>query len=123
MSIKALERHLQPIMPFLKIDGVTELCINHPGGLYLEAGSKFAYHKVPELEMAFLESLASLIAEFNSKDFPHPLLAGSLPTGERVQFVMNPACDDDLIVCSMRRQQMKNMLLDDYVANRALCRR
>ena len=32
MSIKALERHLLPLMPYIKTDGVTEICINQPRG-------------------------------------------------------------------------------------------
>jgi type IV secretion system protein VirB11 len=114
MSIKALERHLSPLMPFIKMDGVTEICINKPKEIYVEKNSQFIRQEVDELEYDFLESLASLIAEFNNKDFPSPLLSGSLPTGERIQFVMNPACENNKFVCSIRRQQMRDMSLDDY---------
>jgi type IV secretion system protein VirB11 len=114
MSIKALERHLLPLMPFLKMDGVTEICINKPKEVYLEKNGQFIRYEVDELEYDFLESLASLIAEFNNKDFPEPLLAGSLPQGERIQFVMSPACENHKLICSIRRPQMRDMSLDDY---------
>ncbi|MDR3491003.1 MAG: P-type DNA transfer ATPase VirB11 [Gammaproteobacteria bacterium] len=114
MSIKALERHLSPLMPFIKMNGVTEICINKPKEIYVEKNSQFTRFNVDELEYDFLESLASLIAEFNNKDFPSPLLSGSLPTGERVQFVMNPACENNKLVCSIRRHQMRDMSLEDY---------
>ena len=119
MSIKALERHLLPLMPFLNTDGVTEICINRPGEVFVEKHGKFITCEVSELEYRFLESLASLIAEFNNKDFPAPLLSGSLPTGERIQFVMNPACENEKLICSIRRQQMRDMTLEDYCENGA----
>lgn len=114
MSIKALERHLMPLMPFLKMDGVTEICLNQPKELYIEKQGKFIRYDVDELEYSFLEPLASLIAEFNHKEFPAPLLSGSLPTGERIQFAMNPACEKNRITFSIRRQQVRDMSLDDY---------
>lgn len=114
MSVKALERHLEPLMPFINADGVTEICINRPQELFVEMAGKFTRHVVPELELGFLESLAALVAEFNNKDFPAPLLSGSLPTGERVQFVMSPACEKQGLVCSIRRQQLRDMALVDY---------
>lgn len=114
MSIKALERHLVPLMPFLQMDGVTEICINRPCEVFVERNGLFTNFVVDELEYDFLESLAILVAEFNNKDFPVPLLSGSLPTGERVQFVMNPACESDKLICSIRRQQIKNLTIDDY---------
>lgn len=114
MSIKALERHLAPLLTFIQADGVTEICINQPEEVFVERAGKFSQHPMPELEYGFLETLAALIAEFNNKDFPTPLLSGSLPTGERVQFVMNPACENEKLVCAIRRQQMRDMSLDDY---------
>lgn len=119
MSIKALERHLEPLMPFINADGVTEICINKPQELFVEMAGQFTRHAVPELEHGFLESLAALVAEFNNKDFPAPLLSGSLPTGERIQFVMSPACEKQGFVCSIRRQQLRDMALVNYEENGA----
>lgn len=119
MSIKALERHLEPITPFLQMDGVTEICINKPNEIYVETHGEFIRHEIEELDHAFLMTLAGLVAEFNHKDFPTPLLSGSLPNGERIQFVMNPACEKEKVVCSIRRQQLRNMSLEDYEASGA----
>lgn len=112
-STKALEKYLEPLDPFLKTDGVTELCINRPREIYLEKNSKFTRHEVARLDLKFLEELAVLIAEYNDKSKDDPLLAGTLPTGERVQCVRHPACDKG-IICSIRRHQMRDMSLDDY---------
>lgn len=118
MSIKALEQHLTPLMPFLKMDGVTEICINRPKELLVEKNGSFTHYDIAELEYSFLEALAGLVAEFNNKEFPVPLVSGSLPSGERVQFVMNPACENDKLICSIRRQQIRDMSLDDYNSQR-----
>lgn len=114
MSIKALERHLQPLMPFLSEDGVTEVCINHPKEVYVEQQGQFIRQQVDQLDRYFLEALAGLIAEYNNKDFPSPLLSGSLPSGERVQWVMEPACEQGNLVCAIRRPQIQHKSLQDY---------
>jgi type IV secretion system protein VirB11 len=119
MSIKALEHHLLPLRPFLEMEGVTEICINQSKEVFIESQGKFSHHHVPELEKELLEALATLIAEFNGKKFPSPLLFGSLPTGERIQFVMEPACEKDKFICVIRRYQMRDMTLDHYEQNGA----
>lgn len=116
MSMKALERHLEPLMPFLKTDGVTEICINNPRELFVERQGRFTRHAVNELEYPLLQTLAALVAEFNSKDYPAPLISGSLLGGERIQFVLPPATEAEKIVCSIRRHQMRDLMLADYEA-------
>jgi len=115
MSIKALERHLMPLMPYLKKDGVTEICVNRPCEIFVECDGKFSRHEVNELEFPFLETIAALVAEFNNKDFPVPIVSGSLLNGERVQFVLPPATEAKNIICSIRRHQRRDMSFDDLV--------
>ncbi len=117
MSVKALERHLLPLQPYLQMDGVTEICINQPGEVYVENQGKFTGYFVEELDINFLQMLAVLVAEYNHKDYPTPLLSGTLPTGERIQFVLHPACEKRKLVCAIRRQQMRDMKLEDYREN------
>ncbi len=114
MSLKALEHHLKPIAPFLEIPGVTEICINRPGEMFVEKNSRFERYEIEVLEFNFLKTLVALIAEFNHKEFPRPLVSGVLPHGERVQAVMNPACEHGNIVMSIRRHQMRDMTLQEY---------
>jgi type IV secretion system protein VirB11 len=116
MSIKALENHLKPLAPFLKMNGVTEICINNPQEIFVEINSQFTKHEIPEFELGFLESLAELVAEYNQQEISpeKPLLSASLPTGERTQFVMSPACEKDKLICSIRRHDVKDMSLVDY---------
>jgi type IV secretion system protein VirB11 len=119
MSMKALERHLAPLTPYLKQDGVTEICINRPCEIFVERGGVFSRHVLDELEYPFMEAVAGLVAEFNSKDFPAPIVTGSLLNGERIQLVLPPAAEAGKIVCSIRRHQSRNMTLNDYQINGA----
>jgi type IV secretion system protein VirB11 len=119
MSIEALNHHLAPLKPFLEMDGVTEICINKPVEIFVERRGQFQSYDVAELDYSLLETLAALVAEFNDQTFPAPFISGRLPTRERIQFVMNPACERQKIICSIRRQQMREMTLHDYEASGA----
>ncbi|BBB14781.1 type IV secretion system protein VirB11 [Candidatus Rickettsiella viridis] len=114
MSTKALEKHLEPLKPFLAKKGITEICINQPKVIFVEKNGVFTRHEVEALEFSFLEALANLIAEFNHKPFPCPLLSGYLPTGERIQCIMSPACEKDKIIYSIRCHSRRDMRLQDY---------
>lgn len=114
MSLTALNRYLEPLQPFLQEDGVTEICINQPQQVFIEKNSEFSCHRVEKLTLSYLEILASLIAEFNHKEFPCPLLSGTLPHGERIQCVMHPACEKERFICAIRRQVKRDLSLDDY---------
>jgi type IV secretion system protein VirB11 len=114
MSIKALEKHIEPLKPFLQTAGVTEVCINQSGLVFVEKNGYFTRHDIKILGFSFLEALANLIAEFNHKVFPHPLLSGYLPTGERIQCIMPPACEKNNVIYSIRCHSRSDMSLEDY---------
>ena len=112
--MKALEQHLKPLELLLNADGVTEICVNQPFEIFYERNHKFTKQHASQLDYKFLTALSSLIAEFNHKDAASPLLSGSLPGGERVQIIKYPACEAGKIIFSIRRQQIKNMSLQDF---------
>lgn len=114
MSTKALEKHLEPLKPFLGQKGITEICINQAKAIFVEKNGVFTSYEVEALELNFLEALANLIAEFNHKTFPHPLLSGYLPTGERIQCIMPPACEKNNVIYSIRCYSRHDMSLQDY---------
>ena len=114
MSIKALEKHIEPLKPFLQTAGVTEVCINQPGLVFVEKNGNFTRHEIQILEFSFLEALANLIAEFNHKIFLRLLLSGYLPTGERIQCIMPPACEKNNAIYSIRCHSRHEMSLEDY---------
>lgn len=117
MSI-ALQTYLKPFQPYLARASVSELCINSPGELWLEEKGRFTRFDAPELTEKRLHQLAQLIAEHNNKDLSEtkPLLSATLPTGERAQFVLPPACDRGQFICSIRKPSVLNLTLDDWEA-------
>jgi type IV secretion system protein VirB11 len=116
MSTRALENSLQPLQPFLQQDGVTEICINQPGEVFVEQNQQFTRYEIPELTFSHLHTLVVLVGEYNHKlvNSEQPLLAGSLPNGARIQCVLPPACEKGKIICSIRRHQLHDKTLDDY---------
>lgn len=115
MSMKALERHLEPFTNFLNDPDVTEICINKPFVLLFEKHRKFDACFMHGMDFSFLSSLAALVAEFNNKDFPSILISGTLPGGQRIQIVMPPAAEKGTVVISIRCHQSRDMTLDDYL--------
>jgi type IV secretion system protein VirB11 len=117
MSIKAIENCLKVFQPFTLVNGATEICINRSGEVFIEQNRKFTQHKVEELTYEHLEALAELVAEFNQQEISRkkPILSATLPSGERAQFVIPPACEKNHVVCSIRRHQMRDITLDNYI--------
>ena len=120
MSV-ALLSYLEPLQPYLQQKGVSELCINNAGEVWLEKAGRFTRHLAPELHEEHLRQLANLIAEDNHKDLSEtkPLLSATLPGGERCQFVLPPACDRGQFICSIRKQAVLDLTLDDWEARGA----
>lgn len=113
-TLVAITNMLKPLSSFLSEEGVTELCINRPGRLWLEKFGIFYEYELPELTLEYLESLADLVATYNNQEISikKPLLSGNLPLGERIEIVRNPATTT--FILAIRRQQVKNLDLDDY---------
>lgn len=115
MSMKALERYLDPFIELLNDPEVTEICINKPYVVCYEVRRRFSFCVVQILSFEFLNSLAALVAEFNNKNFPSALISGVLPGGQRIQIVMPPAAEKGKIIISIRCHQSREMTLDDYL--------
>jgi type IV secretion system protein VirB11 len=117
MSIKALNSYLQHLNQFLSMYNATEICINDPSNIFVETNSKFSHFIIDNLMNEHLEALASLLAEYNQQEISteKPLLSATLPTDERAQFVIPPACEQGKVICSIRKHQMRNMTLDKYI--------
>lgn len=114
MSLVAITNSLKPLDKYLQQDGVTELCINEAGRLWVECYSKFSCIEMPQLTISYLETLAHVVATFNHQVISRnkPVLSGNLPTGERIEIVMSPASTQ--FVLSIRRQQVRDLSLKDY---------
>lgn len=53
MSIKALESYLEPLKACLQTDGVTEVCINRPGVVFVEEKGCFKRYTAEALEFGW----------------------------------------------------------------------
>lgn len=112
---------LKPLLPFLKLDGVTELVVNRPGEFFLEVRGKFVRHELPELSLTNCLSLANAIATYTEQQISpaNPILSAMLPEGERIQIVVPSAVEHDTISFSIRRPSSQIKSLDEYAADGA----
>lgn len=119
MALKSghyLTRYLEPLRPWLDEAGVSEISVNVPGKVWIEAAGKpRAEYEVPDLTSDLLAQLSRQIAASSDQliNEEKPLLSAALPTGERVQVVAPPAAPNGYAL-SIRKQVLRSMNLDDY---------
>lgn len=112
---------LAPLAPFLERPEVTDIYVNRPGEVWVEAlGGGIERHEVAALGRDTLARLARQIAAFSHQGISraHPLLAASLPDGSRVQIVAPPATRGE-IALAIRRHVATDLSLNDYARNGA----
>ena len=111
----SLDLTLQPLHRYLADPELTELCINHPGGVYLETSTGWQYEEIPALDFGWCLRFAKLAANFSRQrvDAVSPLLSASLPGGERIQCVLPPATSADRVAISIRRPSKANWSIED----------
>lgn len=111
-----LRTYLAPLAFLLERAEVTDIFINKPGEVWVETvlGS-IERHLAPELDDTTLWRLARQIANFSNQGInrEHPLLAATLPTGERVQIIAPPATRGDLAI-AVRKHVVADLSLEDY---------
>ena len=112
-----LQQFLGPIQAFLQRADVSEVCINQPGGVWVEtAGTQgMQYHAVPEIDERHILQLAKQVAAASRQAVSgaNPLLSAALPSGERIQVVLPPCAPAGGSV-SIRKQTVRNLSLADY---------
>lgn len=111
-----LRTYLRPFLEYLERDEVTEILVNRPGEVWIEVSGQAGMQRIeqPEVDDLLLARLAAQIARVAHQGInrENPLLAASLPTGERVQLVGPPAAKHWAL--AIRRHRMVDMSLDDY---------
>ena len=119
-----LDIYLEPLRPYLARADVTDLYINRPGEVWVEAlGGGIVRHDAPELTDAALWRLARQIASVTHQGVSreHPLLAARLPDGARVQIVAPPATRGPIAI-AIRKHVAAQLSLADYGARGAFQR-
>lgn len=117
-----LDSCLQPLAPYLAAGDVTDIYVNRPEEIWQERlGGVVERHAAPGLTREVLMRLAQQIAAISAQGInrEHPLLAASLPTGERVQIAISPATRGEIAI-AIRKHVVQGMALDDYRSNGAL---
>lgn len=112
-----LTAHLTPFAEWLARDDVTEILVNRPGEVWLEAAGTDGMVRLdaPAITDQLLERLAQQIARETHQGInrERPLLAATLPDGARVQIVAPPATRRNWAV-AIRRHRLVEVPLSAY---------
>ncbi len=115
-----LTAFLKPLEKWLRHDRVAEIFINRPGEFWVEAvGGAMQRLSAPDITDQHIQRLAAQIARFNSQAInrEQPVLAASLPGGERVQIVGPPATRRHWAI-AIRRPSIVRLALDDFAGGK-----
>lgn len=96
---------LRPLREQLDAPDVLEVCVNRPGELMVETTGGWQGKPAPELTLERCLSLATAVATYSDQQInqERPLLAATLPSGERVQFVIPPAVTRGTVSITVRK--------------------
>lgn len=111
-----LDLYLAPLAPWLARPDVTDLYINRPGEVWIEAlGGQITRHEEATLDEAHLWRLARQIASHSHQGISrgHPLLSATLPDGARVQIAAPPATRVDMAI-AIRKHTANRLPLSSY---------
>ncbi len=113
-----LDHYLTPLRPFLEPDTVTEVVVNRPGEVGVEAAGEWHWHEVPDLTEAWLHTLAVAAAAFTRQDVDaeHPICSTVLPGNERCQIVLPPVVPSGAVSLTIRKPSRRCMGLEDFEA-------
>ena len=111
------EQYVAPLLPYLKREDVTELCINRPKEVLLETRAGWETHSDESLTFSRLEGILKAVANQSRQQVGEtsPILSATLPTGERLQVVMPPAVRQGHISLTIRKPAGVAFTLADYV--------
>ena len=112
-----LAAHLEPFAAWLDDDAVTEILVNRPGEVWLEAAGiqGMVRHDAPKIDNRLIERLAQQLARETHQGInrERPVLAATLPGGARAQIVAPPATRRHWAL-AIRRHRLVDVPLDAY---------
>lgn len=109
------------ILPYMDDPGITEICINRPGELYLE--TREGWRRVDEPGLTFDRARQFCTAVVNESNTgqritdAEPMVSLTFPTGQRAQFVIPPACDAGRVSITIRLPAKRTITLGQYEAS------
>lgn len=110
-----LETYLHVLREWLEDEAVTELLVNRPGEVWVERLGQMARYDAPAVDDRLLQRLAEQVARITNQGITRerPLLAATLPSGHRVQFV-GPSATRAHWALAIRRHRLVDLPLDAY---------
>jgi type IV secretion system protein VirB11 len=112
-----LGAYLAPFRAWLDREDVSEILVNRPGEVWIEAAGAAAMECIamPEVDDQHLRRLAEQIARISHQGInrERPLLAATLPGGARVQIIA-PSATHGHWAMAIRRHRMVDLTLDAY---------
>lgn len=107
---------LRPLRQHLDASGVLEVCVNRPGELLVETVDGWSAAPAADLTLERCLSLATAVATYSDQEInqARPLLSATLPSGERIQFVIPPAVTRGTVSITVRKPSNLIKRLDDF---------
>ena len=107
---------LRPLREQLDAPGVLEVCLNRPGELQVETTTGWQVVAAPAMTQERCLSLATAVATYCDQQVnqERPLLSATLPSGERIQFVIPPAVPRGTVSITVRKPSSLIRRLDDF---------
>ncbi|MFI4955309.1 MAG: P-type DNA transfer ATPase VirB11 [Gammaproteobacteria bacterium] len=119
-----LNNLLTPLHQYLQDPDITDISINQPFEIWVDDGRQAKSVHIPDLSLRRCYALAQQIATYCEQTIneERPLLSAHLPTGERIQIVLNPAtlwlssnnCPSASIAISIRKLHTRYLQLNSY---------
>jgi len=109
-----LFHHLDPIKEFLQDSSLNEVCINRPGEVWTEGHDGWKRHEAGAVDFLWCERFGALLGNANRKAISSesPIMSASLPSGERAQVVVAPACPQKTVSITIRKPSFVDLALD-----------
>lgn len=116
-----LTAYLEPFRTWLEDGEITELLVNRPGEVWIERPQGMECHRTDAVDDRLLQRLAEQVARISNQGVSRerPLLAATLPSGDRVQFVA-PSATRAHWALAIRRHRLIELPLEAYSSG-ALC--
>lgn len=110
-----LSAYLDPFRSWLDDDEITELLVNRPGEVWIERPAGMERHHIDAVDDRLLQRLAEQVARISNQGVSRerPLLAATLPSGDRVQFVA-PSATRAHWALAIRRHRLIELPLEAY---------
>jgi type IV secretion system protein VirB11 len=116
-NTSSLTHALLPLRAILDNPQVTEVCLNRPHEAFVQTYAGWERCPLPFADFEWCRDFAKLVGSATKQriDEVSPILSATLPTGERVQFVLPPATLSKHVSVTIRRPSSRVRTLDELV--------